>query len=253
VLTTDSGEPMLLPKTTAHPAAGTIVAEGAVINENDPTFGAGTLHAYKYSNLIQITSELESDVGFDLLGYLAKAMGTALGNGSGMHFVTGTGTGQPEGVLVGAGTAVQVVGGTPAASGASYQELVELYDSVIPPYQVNASWLMSQSALSKIRALTDNQGRPLFQPSLSGETNQVLFGRPIIVDPNMPAAGVGGTSIAFGDFSGYFIRDSGGVRFERSVDYAFNTDVVTYRAILRTDGRLLDKSGAIAVYKGGTA
>ena len=28
---------------------GTIVTQGALINENDPTFGQGTLNAYKYA------------------------------------------------------------------------------------------------------------------------------------------------------------------------------------------------------------
>ena len=74
----------------------------------------------------------------------------------------------------------------------------------------------------------------------------------MIADPNMPSVGVGGTSVAWGDFSTYFIRDVA-LRIERSIDYAFNTDLVTYRAILRSDGLLLDQSGAIATYKGGTA
>ena len=69
----------------------------------------------------------------------------------------------------------------------------------------------------------------------------------------MPTVATNGTSIAFGDFRPYFIRDVLGVRFERSVDYAFANDLNTYRAILRTDGRLLDLTGAIATYKGGSA
>jgi HK97 family phage major capsid protein len=253
VLVTDSGESMLLPKTTSHPAKGTIVAEGAAINENDPAFGQGTLSAYKYANLVQVSTELETDTAVDLLGYLAKAMGTALGNGSGTDYVTGSGTSKPQGVLVGAGTIAQILGGTPAASGATFSELTQVFDNIIPPYQINAEWLIGQSALQKIRALVNSQGTPIYLESLSGSQPATLFGKPVIVDPNMPAVAIGGTSIAFGDFSPYFIRDVAGVRFERSVDYAFNADLNTYRAILRTDGRLLDLTGAIAVYKGGTA
>lgn len=253
VLTTQSGENMLLPKTTAHPAQGTIVAEGATINENDPSFGQGTLSAYKYGNLVQVSTELEQDTAVDLMGYLAQQMGRALGNGAGADMVTGSGTSKPQGVLVGAGTIAQVLGGTPSASGATFAELTQVYDKIIPPYQINAEWLIGQSALQKIRALVNTQGTPIFLPSLSGDAPDTLFGKPVVVDPNMPAVGTGGTSIAFGDFSPYFIRDVQGIRFERSVDYAFNTDLVTYRALLRTDGRLLDLTGAIAVYKGGTA
>jgi HK97 family phage major capsid protein len=253
VLTTATGENMLLPKTTAHPASGTIVAEGALIGESDPAFGQGTLSAYKYANLVQISTELEQDTAVDLLGYVAMAMGRSIGNGAGAHYVTGTGTGQPQGVLVGAGAASSVAGGTPAANGATFNELLQVYDKIIPPYQINGEWFMSQTALSKVRGLVNTQGSPIFVPALSGDMPDTLFGKPVTIDPNMPAVGVAGTSIAFGDFSPYFIRDVEGVRFERSVDFAFGTDLVTYKAVLRSDGRLLDLTGAIATYKGGAS
>ncbi len=193
---------------------------------------------------------MEEDSGVDLEGYLARAMGRSLGIGSGKDLVTGSGTNAPQGVLVGAGTIAQVVGGTPAANGATYAELVATFDKIIPPYQVNGTWFMGQSALSKIRALTNSVGQPLFQESLQAATGTELFGRPLVIDPAMPSVGIGGTSLAFGDFSSYFIRDVA-LRFERSVDYAFGTDLVTYRAVLRTDGRLLDLTGAISNYAEG--
>lgn len=256
VLTTDSGEPIQLPKTTAHPALGTIVSEAALINENDPTFGQGTLHAYKFGNLIQISTELEQDTAVDLLGYIARITGVQLANGAGSLMIVGTGTNQPQGVLVGVGAATgSVVAGTstPAANGPVYKELESIYDAIIPPYQINGEWLMNQTTVSKLRQLTDLYGRPLWVPSLTSDMPSQLFGKPVYLDPYVPSAGSNSTSIAFGDFAPYFIRDVQGIRFERSVEYAFGNDLVTYRALLRTDGQLLDLTGAIATYKGGTA
>lgn len=254
VLTTGGGEPLLLPKTLTHPtSAGTITPEAVTINESDPTFDQGTLNSYKYANLILVSSELDTDTQVDLLGYLAMAMGRALGNSSGVDFVTGTGSSKPNGVIHAAGTIAQVVGGTPASSGATFSELSQVYDKIIPGYQVNGEWFMSQSALQKVRALTNSQGTPIFLPSLYGSSPDTLFGKPIVIDPNVPTPATNATSIAFGDFSTYFIRDVGALRFERSIDFKFDTDQVAYRAILRTDGDLLDLTGAIGVYKGGTA
>lgn len=255
VLTTSSGEALLLPKTTAHPADGTIVSEGAVINENDPTFGQGTLNAYKFANLVQVSNELLTDTGVDLLGYLAKAMGRSLGLGAGHKYVTGTGSSEPQGVLVGIGAAsgTVVAGGTGTSGVPTYKELESIYDAIIPPYQVNGEWLMSQNAVSKLRGLTDTLGRPLWVASISGAMPNEIFGHPYFLDPYMPNAGTSATSIVFGDFSPFFIRDVDGLRFERSVDYAFNTDLVTFRAIIRTDSRLLDLTAPLAAYKGGTA
>lgn len=255
ILTTNSGENLLLPKTTAHPGQGTIVNEAAAIGETDPTFGQATLQAYKYANLVLVSSELEADTQVDLLGYLAKIMGVRLGDGMGADFVTGSGSSKPQGVLVGVGAAsgTIITGGTPASSGATFSELTQVYDAVIPGYQVNGEWFMGQPAMQKLRALTNSQGTPIFLPSLSGTSPDMLFGHPIVLDPNMPTPASNATSIAFGDFSTYFIRDVAGLRFERSVDRYFDTDQIGYRAIWRTDGRLLDATAPIAVYKGGTA
>jgi HK97 family phage major capsid protein len=50
--------------------------------------------------------------------------------------------------------------------------------------------------------------------------------------------------------SQYFVRMAGGVRFERSDDFAFNTDLVTFRALLRADAALVDLTGAVKVFVG---
>lgn len=47
-------------------------------------------------------------------------------------------------------------------------------------------------------------------------------------------------SILFGDWSRYVVRIVNGLRFERSDDFAFGSDVVTFRAILRADGALVN-------------
>jgi HK97 family phage major capsid protein len=81
----------------------------------------------------------------------------------------------------------------------------------------------------------------------------LLLGKPIAADPFMPASATGARSIAFGDFSQFFVRLAGGIRFERSDDFAFGTDLVSFRAILRGDGALVDLTGAIKVYQGNAA
>jgi HK97 family phage major capsid protein len=70
----------------------------------------------------------------------------------------------------------------------------------------------------------------------------MLLGRPVVIDPNVAAPGANAKSVVFGDFSAYYIRDVRGVRFERSDDFTFANDLVSFRAILRTDGDLVDES-----------
>jgi HK97 family phage major capsid protein len=66
----------------------------------------------------------------------------------------------------------------------------------------------------------------------------------------MPAVATGAKSIAFGDFSQFFVRIVGPVRFERSDDFLFGTDLVAFRAIIRGDGTLVDQTGAIKTFQG---
>ena len=74
VLTTDSGESLQIPKTTAH-STGALTAEAAAIAASDPTFGQVTLGAFKYAVLVQVSNELITDTAVDLLGYLATGRG----------------------------------------------------------------------------------------------------------------------------------------------------------------------------------
>ena len=253
IITTASGEPLILPKTTAHPAAGTLTSEGGKIVDNDPTFGQGTLSAYKYTSLVQLSSELLQDTGVDLLGYLARAFGRALANGAGAHMVTGDGSSKPQGVISGAGTIRQVTGGTGVSGAPTADNLIDLLYSVTEPYANNGEWLMRRATLGTVRKLKDDNGQYLWQPSIQVGQPDMILGHPVRTDPNVPAVATSATSIAFGDFSVFKIRDVGAARFERSDDFAFDTDLVTYRAILRTDSDLLDTSGAIGTFKGGAS
>jgi HK97 family phage major capsid protein len=84
--------------------------------------------------------------------------------------------------------------------------------------------------------LKDSTGQPVQGLTERGR----MLGYPSFVDPFMPAMANAAESIAFGDFSRYFIRIVNGVRFERSDDFAFQNDLVSFRCIIRLDGALID-------------
>ncbi len=48
-------------------------------------------------------------------------------------------------------------------------------------------------------------------------------------------------------------RLAGGVRFERSDEFAFQNDLVTFRCIIRGDGVLMDQTGAVKAFVGNAA
>jgi HK97 family phage major capsid protein len=245
VLNTAGGETLQIPKTTQHSAA-TGVGQAAAIATSDPSFGLATLSAYKYGILLQVARELLDDSGVDLVGYLAMQAGRALGNKFGSDLVTGSGTSMPWGVTSTSGASAGVTG--VATSGATYANLVNLEYSVIAPYRQSRScyWMAADKTIGAFRLIVDNNGRPIWEPSMVLGSPDLLLGKPLVADPFMPALGATGNKVVlFGDFSQFFVRIVGPVRFERSDDYLFGSDLVAFRALIRGDGILVDQTGAL--------
>jgi len=247
VLTTSGGEELRVPKTTAHPDSA-IVGEGGTIGANDPTFDQVTLNAYKYANLTSVSREFIEDEIVNVLEYLARHNGIALANKSGADFVNGDGAGNPQGVVDAATSGVTA----DATDGITGEELIDLQHSVVSGYRRNAFWMMHDATAAHIRKIRDQSGGAgtgqfLWQPGLQQGQPDMLLGRPVVTDPGVPEMAAGNKTVVYGDFSGYYIRDVGSVRFERSDDFAFDSDMVTFRAIIRTDGDLVDENAVRAL------
>ena len=261
VLNSDSGEVLQIPITTAHQTAS-LVAETATISTSDAVFGQRELGAYKYGYTFDVSHELLRDTGVDLEGYFARHAGQALGNAFGAHAINGTGSAQPRGVLM--DTTTGATG--PAAAGGGFGDqsnpgeggdlLIELYHSVIEPYRRRSTvaWMMNDQTAAAVRKLKNSDGNYIWQASLTAGQPDMILGKPVVIDPNMPDLGteVDG-AIVFGDFSAYFARLVGSVRFERSDDFKFTNDLVSFRALYRADGTMVDRTGALKHFTGGPA
>jgi HK97 family phage major capsid protein len=229
------------------------VAEAGTIGTSEPTFGQITLGAFKYGDLMQVSRELVNDTGVDLEGYLAMQVGRALGNALGTHLISGTGAGQPRGVVTDA--TLGKTGSAAVVGVFNYDDLVDLQYSVIAPYRASRScyWVLRDASLATLRKIKDTTNQPIWQPSMVLGAPDMLLGKPVVTDPFVAAVGLSAKSVLFGDFSQYFVRMVGGIRFERSDDFAFNTDLITYRAILRADAALVDLTGAVKFFAGNAA
>lgn len=254
VYSTTSGEQLVVPRSTNEGSA-VWTAEAAALSASDPTLSTVSLSAYKVAKLLQISSELLADTGFDIVGYMAEHAGRNLGIAVDTAYVVGTGTTQPTGFVGGATVALTAATGTGSTTGLptggasiGADVLIDLYHSILPQYRTRASFVMNDSTIKVVRKLKDSTGQYIWQPALVAGQPDTILGRPVYADPNMAAIGVSSKPIAFGDFSGYFIRDVTPIRFERSDDFAFGNDLISFRAIYRTDGKLGDTQ-AIKTYQ----
>lgn len=236
VLRTAGGENLQIPAQAGWSTAA-ITGEGTAISESDPTFSSFiTLGAYKYSFLLQLSRELIEDSGVDILGFIATQTGNAIGYAVNAALTTGSGTNQPNGIVTAAASAVT---GTTSGPTFSADDLVTLAYSLDGAARrlPGVGWMMNTASLGVVRKLKDNGGRYIFEPSLADGNDRVL-NYPVFENPAMASNASATKSVIFGHLPSYYVRMAGGLRLDRSDDYAFNTDLVTFRATMRVDGNL---------------
>lgn len=240
ILSTSGGESIQIPRTNAY-STGSVTAEAAGFNESDPTFQAFlTLGAFKESTFFQVSTEILEDNGVDLLGYIATNVGQAVGYVVNAHLTTGTGTTQPTGIMSSAGSGV--TSGTTGTFG--YTDVVDLtYSTDAAVRRMPGFGLMgATSAIAQMRKVQDGNGTYIWQPSLIlGQPDRVL-GYPITENPHMAALATSSKSLVAGDLKSFIVRQVGGIRLDRSDDYAFGNSLVTFRATWRGDSGLPQSS-----------
>lgn len=253
VIETDVVNDLQIPRSTADSAAA-IIAEAAGASESDPTFGAFiTLGNFRLGFLTQVSEQMLDSNGVDLVGFLAKQSGRALGTKLNALATVGTGSSQNKGIVT-ASTAA-VTSATSTAGAFTAENLIDLFYAVNSVYRNSAAgWMMRDSSVGSVRKLRGGgsaagNGDFLFQPGMSAATSDTLLGFPIFPNNDVVATATSAKSVIFGDLSTYFIRH-GAFRFESSRDYAFNAGLITYRAILDQDSDLVDTSGAVKHFVG---
>jgi HK97 family phage major capsid protein len=243
VFNTTSGENLVIPTVTATSSSGSVAAAGT-ISESNPTFSSITLGAEKYGALVQVAQELVTDAGFNISSYLAQQLGTSLGLQANSVLTTKLSNS--------VGTAV--TGGTGVGGAASYENLIDLVYGLADGARVlpGLGFQMSKTGIASARKLKDGAGNYIWTNSAVPGQPATLLGYPVFENPNVAALGTGTKSVLFGHNSSFKVRVAGGIRVDQSADYAFNTDTVTYRGLIRLDGALTFPTHIMA-FRGGAS
>jgi HK97 family phage major capsid protein len=230
VFNTTSGENLVIPTVTATSTAGSVAAAGT-IGESNPTFSSITLGAEKYAALVQVAQELVTDAGFNISSYIAQQLGTSLGLSANSVLTAKL-----------ASAAGSIVQGT--AQAATYENLVDLVYGIADGARVlpGLGFYMSKTGIAAARKMKDGSGAFIFTDSAVPGQPATLLGYPIYENPNVAAVGSATKSVLFGHLPSFKVRVAGGVRVDQSADFAFNTDTVTYRGVIRLDGGLTHAS-----------
>lgn len=254
---TATGATMNFPTTDPTAEIGEIVGQNVAVSALDTAFGNIALDVYKYSSKsIALPFELVQDSFIDIEAYIQAVLAMRLGRIQNLHFTTGTGTGQPRGIVTAAVLGKAGVSGQ--LTSVLYDDLVDLEHSVDPAYRMmpGVGYMMHDTSVAAIRKIKDGQGRPIFVPGyeadalINGGAPDRLMGRPIYINQQMPVMAASAKSILFGQMSKYVIRDVQDLTLFRMTDSAFTLKgQIGFVGFMRTGGNLIDAGGANKFYQ----
>ena len=220
VYNVSTGNNLQFPRVTALGTAGSF-AEAAQITESDGTLSALSLTPVKYGIILQVTNELVQDAAFDLSAMVAEKMGAEVAVKHGA--VAGT--------AVAASAGSYAVGSS--ATTVTYAELVGLQYSVKQQYRnaAKAGWLTTDTNLGTILGITSSSV-PIFQPGGQGGVDRLL-GKPVYTTGGIADFAANARGILFGDLASIVTVIVGGVQIESSKEFAWDTDLISYKATVR--------------------
>lgn len=241
VITTETGHAMNFPGSDGTSEIGEILAENSGATGADITFNTLALPVFKYSSKkIALPVELIQDSAIDVVAFVVNRLATRIARIQNMHQTVGTGSGQPMGIVT--ASTVGKVGATGQVASVLYADLVDVKHSVNRAYRSNARWMMNDLSVASLSKLVDTVGRPIWIPAIVEGAPDLLLGKPITVNDDMPVMAANAKSIAFGDLSQYTIRDvANSTTMRRFDDSAFALNgQVGFCGWTRSGGNLLD-------------
>ena len=225
--------------------------EDLSLRTSKPAFGRLKLEAHKMIGYTEAESELQEDAMTSIGGLLQTLFSEAIAFEEDDVFFTGNGVGKPLGLL---SAACRVSASRTTASTIGFGDVIEMYSKFTGNLS-NAVWIVNQSCITQLFALSDDNGNNIFFPALSGGASKAspgtLLGIPIQISEKASALGTEG-DIILSDFGYYMIGDYKGLRIEESTDYKFNTDARVWKFVKRLDARPWIIS-SITPRRGGTA
>jgi len=213
------------------------VAEGASISATDPTVGRVTLAPAKLVAATTGSWEIFNRFVTDLGAEIRRAFAEGISEVEGGKFLTGSGSGEPQGLTVG-GTQ----GGVTTASTTAIiaTEMISLHYSINPMYLGGAKYFLNGTVAAQLRALslgTTSVPIPIWMDGPDGTPR--ILGTPVVIEPLMPAPTAGLKPVVLANIpSGYIIGEEVGITMLVNPYSADSTGEVKITMYKMGDGRV---------------
>ncbi len=242
---------LAIPTSTVKPVA-TWTAEGSGSDKQKKTTGTITFNYFKLRCAVSVSFEVSVvTLGVfetTIINNIAEAMTKALEQ----SIISGTGSGQPKGILtetVVTGQNVDIA----AAADVTYNTLVEA-EAVLPlAYESEAVWVMTKKTFMKFIGMVDSQKQPIARVNygIAGRPERTLLGRTVVLNDYMTSLGATieeDTVVAFlFNFKDYVLNTNYNITIKRYEDN--DTDDQVTKAIMLVDGKVVDKNSLVTITK----
>ncbi len=211
--------------------------EGASLTESTAAFALAVLDAKGLKGLFNTPNELIADApAWEV--FIGAAVPEAWAYYEDLAYLTGTGTGEPMG-MVGCDGAVQVAKQTGQASATIvWENIVGMAARLLPTSWPRAIWAVASDAFTDLATMAlavGTSGGPVF---LADTGTMSIFGRPVYFYDFLPKLGsVGDVNLI--DPAYYAIADRMTLQVASSPHLKFGQDITVWRPVSRQDARPL--------------
>lgn len=217
--------------------------EGGALTDSSPTFGRVNLTAKKLTVYSEVPNELFQDSLISLQAFMDQAYPEAVSWFEDVAFISGTGVGEPLGVL-NSTAAISITEESGQAAGTIlWENIVKMYSRMLPSSINRAVWVahidtFPQLATMSLAIGTGGSAVWLGDATHSGVDSPPMriLGRPVIFTEKVSSVGTVG-DINFIDFGYYLIGDRQSMQADTSSEYKFGNDKTAMRVIERVDGQ----------------
>ncbi len=204
--------------------------EGAAVDRSHVTATAVTFSGLELIKVLSMSAAVKRMEIAAFESYITQELRSAIADAIGAAIVSGTGAGQPKGILSGIDwTADNTVTVNKALT---TDNLLAAIAKLPAGYAGGAKFAMSTATLfGQLYTLKDNDGKYILTDTESGGVHR-LFGFPIVLDDNIPAG-----TVIFGNFKYYGVNIPESVAVEVSRESGFTSGLIDFRALCIADGK----------------
>lgn len=197
-------------------------------------FTSVSLTGFLAGALTKISKSLVNNSDFDLVNYVIRKMGEAIALFLEKELLVGT-AGKMTGVL---SSALGITG--LSATVITADELIDLQMVVPEVYQAGASWIMNKATFKAIRKLKDSDGAYLLSKDVTKGFGWDLLGKPVHISQNMPLMAASTKAIAYGDFSGLYVKLVENMDIQVLIEKYADEHAVGVVAWVETDSKIIE-------------